>query len=501
VYRFVAYIRDVLARRTSGVDYFAPEALRAVPEGHAGVLAFTRGSYLLTGNYRWQTPATTLLSSGVPPTGIDGAQAIALAVSEWNGTDSAIEYEIGPQDNSATGGLAFDDGKSTVLFGDPNGEVAPPPVIAIGGAWGEGTYSLDGETFTKILEGDVVVSAAFSAPQCVMNSGMIHEVGHTLGFRHSNQTPSEAACPASTAQLECTENAVMNSFVTCSIGTLRQWDRDAAATVYGTGPVCGAPFISTQPQSRSIVAGRSATLAVAVEGTAPFTYEWFVGNSGDASQPAGTESSLTVTPASTTAYWVRVSGPCAPPANSTTAIVTVTPCPGITVTASSSPLANGDVRLNAAGVSAGERITYIWFRGTTPGSGGVEAGTSRQLTVSGKEPASYWVQARNGCGKEAVSNLVTVGSCTVPSITTQPLSQEVKVGDTVELAVVATGTPALQYQWLEGSTHVGTNAATFTTVVTRPTSFQVRVTNGCGQAESTVAQISLKSSKRRAVRR
>jgi hypothetical protein len=44
---------------------------------------------------------------------------------------------------------------------------------------------------------------------------------------------------------------------------------------------------------------------------------------------------------------------------------------------------------------------------------------------------------------------------TAPTITTQPLSQRLKIGDTLNLSVVATGTAPLHYQWFRGADEVG----------------------------------------------
>jgi subtilisin family serine protease len=70
------------------------------------------------------------------------------------------------------------------------------------------------------------------------------------------------------------------------------------------------PVISTQPQSRVINYGATAALSVVASGAGPFTYQWYLGNSGNTSSPIGgaTNASYT-TPGLTvnTNYWVRVS--------------------------------------------------------------------------------------------------------------------------------------------------------------------------------------------------
>ncbi len=88
---------------------------------------------------------------------------------------------------------------------------------------------------------------------------------------------------------------------------------------------CTAAAITTQPSSATIVTGQTATLSVGASGTATISYQWYIGNSGDTSSPVGgaTGSSVTVSPATTTSYWVRVSNGCGS-ADSVTVTVTVT---------------------------------------------------------------------------------------------------------------------------------------------------------------------------------
>lgn len=72
-----------------------------------------------------------------------------------------------------------------------------------------------------------------------------------------------------------------------------------------------APTISSQPLNQRIRPGTAVTLDVtAGSGTAPFSYQWYEGVSGDTSRPiAGATARTFTTPAlsANTAYWVRLS--------------------------------------------------------------------------------------------------------------------------------------------------------------------------------------------------
>jgi len=90
--------------------------------------------------------------------------------------------------------------------------------------------------------------------------------------------------------------------------------------------VCTPPSVITHPQGRTIQSGQTATLSVTASGTAPLSYQWYRGTSGDTSNPiSGATSNNYTTPAltQTTSYWVRVSNSCGY-ANSNTATITVT---------------------------------------------------------------------------------------------------------------------------------------------------------------------------------
>ncbi len=76
-----------------------------------------------------------------------------------------------------------------------------------------------------------------------------------------------------------------------------------AAWVFVAGG-CTSPAITSQPQSQSVRSGQTATLSVAATGTAPLSYQWYQGASGDTSTPVGTNASSFTTPVltSTTSY-------------------------------------------------------------------------------------------------------------------------------------------------------------------------------------------------------
>ena len=105
-------------------------------------------------------------------------------------------------------------------------------------------------------------------------------------------------------------------------------------------------------------------------------------------------------------------------------------------------------------------FTYQWKKGNAAGNVAIPGATNATLTltnVQAADAASYQVVVTNSVGSTSSSaaNLsVTVGA-SAPVITTQPVARTVTAGGNVTFAVVATGTPALAYQWRTGGVAIG----------------------------------------------
>jgi hypothetical protein len=98
----------------------------------------------------------------------------------------------------------------------------------------------------------------------------------------------------------------------------------------------------------------------------------------------------------------------------------------------------------------------------------------------------------SACGGGGSSALSAPPPATAPSITTQPQSQTVNVGQTATFSVAATGTAPLSYQWQKNGTDIsGATASSYTTPATsaadNASSFIVVVTNASGSVTSTAA--------------
>ena len=306
-------------------------------------------------------------------------------------------------------------------------------------------------------------------------------------------------------------NGTATLFGTPSIGTggtypitiTAQNGVSPSATQSFTLTVVPALAISAQPQSQSIAPNGTATLSVTATGTGTLTYQWYVGVSGNTSNPiAGATGSTFTTPALTanTSYWVQVteSGPPVEQTNSSTAAITVVSGPAISAQPQSQSIApNGTATLSVTATGTGT-LTYQWYVGVSGNTSSPVAGATNSTFTTPALTATtdYWVQvSASGPPVEQTNSntaAITVVVVPAPAISVQPLSQSVVPGQTATLSVTATGTGALTYQWysgLSGNTAnpiAGATNSTFTTpALTANTSYWVQVSESGPPNEST----------------
>lgn len=495
--RFVQYLRHLIEGGEPTADYFLPLAAswqKIEPN------AFPATAYMmpLTVNgqpsgFRW----SQFDSGGGVGFGVSGAGAsgfadpnggIDRAMAAWNNEpNSSVSLDQG----AASSDGFESNGRNTVVFAASLPPEAGGGAVGFASVAGGTPYSQGGITWIATSESDVIVKNGFTSNGSVLDAVIAHELGHSLGFRHSGDS-----APA-------TSNALMNEVVPAGGATLRQWDIDAVSTVYGAGPVCTAPSITTQPQSKTIESGTSTNLTVSATGTTPLTFQWFRAASPLESNPVGNNSSTLSTGVLTadTSFWVKVTNSCGS-ANSQTATVTMAACqpPAIIQHPQSTTITSGSSATLSVAASGSQPLTVQWFRGesgntSTPVGNGASFNTGALTTET-----SFWARVSNSCGN-ADSNTATisVAPCDAPQIVTQPLSQTVTTGSRVTLTVNIVGSQPLAFQWFEGESGdtarpVSTNPSFLTPTLTATKRYWVRVSNSCGSANSDTAVLTVAAS-------
>lgn len=390
---FIDFIRATVNDEPANAEYMLPAPSQASASTfRPKVLSFAASTYTYdysgTEGARWFTfpTATTFYSTGANTAAVT---ALNNAIASWNNDSlSNVNLAYGGADNSGThtSGVATFDGQSTVAFErDLTAEYGAPGfscsstsyngtlgIAAVTNNTGTGNDMFNGEAFFASSEGDVEMNKGLSTCTFFINLGdfnsaVAHELGHTLGFRHADQErnlfPGPAPSCSGDASVECSTSAIMKAFIPSTLnGNLQAWDQHAVDALY-PAPACTSPSISSQPAGSTITSGGSAALSVTATGTAPLTYQWYLGVAPDTTNPIGGATTSTYNTGaltSTTSYWVRVSG-CSTFVNSNTATVTVL----------GSPVNSGDVNGSGAVNSADVfyLINYLFAGGPAPVTG------------------------------------------------------------------------------------------------------------------------------------
>jgi hypothetical protein len=426
-----------------------------------------------------------------PPTSIGNAMDV------WNDDpNSGINLAIGSQD-LVNNDYALD-GDNLILLSYTGGEPGfCNGAVACGIAHIAGpNHNFEGDTFWTIAEGDVIIKATLSAAS--FERVLAHELGHTIGFRHSNQT---GRTPFST-------NALMNSVVPPGL-SLRRWDRMAVATAYGNGYPCET-FSVNVAGGGNVTFGEKKTLTATPTGPtdASYTYQWYEGATGNTTTPVSTSASFT-TPNITVErqYWVRVTIDCGSSADSATITVTPQNCDAATIMTQTQnhQIAPNSTTILAITASGTSPLTIRWYRANAVGDTSMQVATTASFTTPAlTQTTSYWARVSNNCGQDDTTLItITVTDdpvCVQPSITSQSPSLTVQQDQGATISVTATGNAPFTYQWYQGeapnitqpiagATSQSYAAGPFT--IPGEYKFWAKVTNQCGSANSNTITITL----------
>ncbi len=237
-------------------------------------------------------------------------------------------------------------------------------------------------------------------------------------------------------------------------------------------------------------------------------YQWGTGATVGSNPISGATSiSYTVTPGSTTTYWVRIennSSPCSATTAGVTQLVTVN-------TASVAPTsisgttslcgASASTTLTAIGGTLGTGANYQWGTGSTVGSNPISGATSNTYTVTPGTTETYWVRIENTSSPctgntSGVSQLVTVS---IPSVDVSSISGStalcgVSASTTLTANGATLGTGA-NYQWGTGAV-IGANPlsgetnSTLTVTPGSSTTYWVRIENNSSPCSANTAGLS-----------
>ena len=495
---FVKFVRDHAQGRATAEAETAAIAPRVTAD--AVIEPNAASDYVLTGGsparpIRWKnceagcTINYKVNNSQPGPTDVPGG--IDHAMAAWtNHVDSFVTMNL--TGLSGVTNVANFDSENTIVLDNPT--TSSPNVgqcdssLGCGIVWAnDGTctatncHTFHGIQFYTALQGDVIIRPN-TLSQNFFEALVAHELGHSIALKHGP-----------------TGNLMSASIPSNATATLKTWDKEAMAVVYGAGLPCQAPAVSGTSGGGNVTAGGTKTLSVNATGTAPLSYQWYEGSSGNTAVPVGTNSSSYTTPpiTQTRSFWVRVTNACGTADSNT---ITVTPNAGCTAPAittqpaSQTITAGGTATLNVEATGTAT-LSYLWYEGAVNDTTKFVAGTKSFTTPALNATTSYWVKVNNSCGN-AVSNLATITvtqQCVPAAITSQPTNPEVALGQGVTLVIATSGNAPITFQWYQGPSPdttlpiEGATTNSFATpTFTSPGDYRywVKVSNACATVNS-----------------
>src|ERR1019366_771604 len=252
--------------------------------------------------------------------------------------------------------------------------------------------------------------------------------------------------------------------VTNSVGNVTS---NAATLTVTAAPV--APSITTQPASQTVTVGQTAIFSVTATGTAILTYQW---KKNGTPISAATSASYT-TPATSASdngalFTVTVTNATGN-VTSNAATLTVNVPPVITTQPASQTVTAGQTASFTVTATGTATLTYQWRKNGTAISGATAASYTTPATTAADNGAQFTATITNSVGNVTsnAATLTVTPAPVTPSITTQPASQTVTVGQTAIFSVTATGTAILTYQWQKNGTPISAaTSASYTTPAT-----------------------------------
>ena len=294
--------------------------------------------------------------------------------------------------------------------------------------------------------------------------------GGTLVYQWKKNGADITGATASTYTTDATSDEDIGAglefsvVVSNSAGTITSTNASLAVTSQAE-----APLITTEPTNLTVITGSTASFSVIATGTSPLMYQW----KKNGTDISGAHSSTYTTPPTSNAdhgaQFSVVVGNSLGTANSKQATLSLSSsvvAPAITTQPAAQTIAEGQTAtfsVTATGTAPG----YQWKKNGTDIPGATSSTYTTPATVNGDIGADlvYSVVVGNSAGSVTSSNAsLTVTVAEEATITTQPASQTVAVGQTASFSVVATGSEPLAYQWKKNGINIqGATSSSYTT--------------------------------------
>jgi hypothetical protein len=256
--------------------------------------------------------------------------------------------------------------------------------------------------------------------------------------------------------------------------------------------------ITTQPASQTVTSGHTATFSVAAVGSGTLTYQWKKEGTGISGATSATYTTPSVRTSETGTQFSVVVTDSNGSITSNPATLTVTAtdiAPSITSQPASATVTAGQTAMFSVAATGTAPLTYQWKKNGAAISGATSASYTTPATIASDNAAKFTVTVTNSVSS-VTSIAATLTVNVPPSITTQPASKAVNVGQAATFSVAATGSGTLNYQWLKNGAAIGgATSSSYTTPATiasdNGAQFTVTVSDAVSNVTSNVATLTV----------
>jgi Immunoglobulin I-set domain/PQQ enzyme repeat len=242
---------------------------------------------------------------------------------------------------------------------------------------------------------------------------------------------------------------------------------------YTTAPAALVPpTITTQPSNQAVSTGQTATFAVAAAGTPPLSYQWQKNNANIAGATLSTYTTPATVASDNGATFNVIVTNSAGSVTSAAATLTANGSSAITITThpvSQSVTIGQTATFSVTATSGTLPLSYRWQKNNANIAGATLPTYTTPATVASDNGATFNVMVTNSATSvTSASATLTVSGSSAITITTQPVSQSVTIGQTATFSVTATsGSPPLSYQWQKnGAAITAATSSSYTTPAT-----------------------------------
>ena len=250
--------------------------------------------------------------------------------------------------------------------------------------------------------------------------------------------------------------------------------------------VSQAPSFLSQSTSATKCEGSSMLFTVNANGTSPLAYQWYVDTGMVAGAQANSYTIPSINVLNSGNYYCTVSNTCGT-ITSSVKTLNVNQAPGFLSQSASDTLCEGQSMVFNVNTTGTSPISYQWYKNGNMINGAVNS-LFMIASVDTLDAANYHVIANNVCGN-LQSNTMSLEVNSPVQINYQSGDSSRCEGESVSMAVQASGTAPITYQWYKSGTSMSNQTSSSFNLSNLDVSdagyYQCVVSNMCNSVSST----------------